>query len=55
MLISKNYLKYEKSSELPCLKQGIESYGQIPSDKAIGERDDAFSIFFSKNDEGKHI
>ena len=38
-----------------CLKQGIQSYGQMPSDKAIGEGDDTFSIFFSKNGEGKHI
>ena len=41
--------------ELFCLEHGIQSDGQIPSDKIISGGDDAFNTFFSETDSGKYV
>jgi tubulin alpha len=41
--------------ELFCLEHGIQPDGQMPSDKTIGDGDDAFSTFFSETGSGKHV
>nr|XP_054752903.1 tubulin alpha-1 chain-like [Lytechinus pictus] len=41
--------------ELFCLEHGIQSDGQMPSDKTIGAGDDSFNTFFSETGAGKHV
>jgi len=41
--------------ELLCLEHGIDSDGQMRSDKTIGGGDDAFNTFFSETGAGKHV
>ncbi|KAK7833012.1 hypothetical protein U0070_012168 [Myodes glareolus] len=41
--------------ELYCLEHGIQSDGQVPSDKTIEGGDDSFNSFFSETGSGKHV
>nr|Q06331.1 RecName: Full=Tubulin alpha chain [Enteroctopus dofleini]AAA16610.1 alpha tubulin [Enteroctopus dofleini] len=41
--------------ELYCLEHGIQPSGQMPSDKAVGGKDDSFNTFFSETGSGKHV
>ncbi|XP_046367040.2 tubulin alpha-1A chain-like [Haliotis rufescens] len=41
--------------ELYCLEHGIQSDGQMPSDRTIGDADDSFNTFFMESDEGKLV
>ncbi len=41
--------------ELYCLEHGIEPDGQMPSDKSVGQCEDAFNTFFSETGSGKHV
>ncbi|TNN05506.1 Tubulin alpha-2/alpha-4 chain [Schistosoma japonicum] len=41
--------------ELYCLEHGIQTDGQMPSDKTIGGGDDSFNTFFSETGSGKHV
>ena len=41
--------------ELYCLEHGIQSDGQMPSNKMIGGGDDSFNTFFSEMGAVRHI
>ncbi|KAE8676157.1 Tubulin alpha chain [Hibiscus syriacus] len=41
--------------EFYCLEHGIQTDGQMPSDKTVGGGDDAFNTFFNKTGVGKHV
>ncbi|KAK7323576.1 hypothetical protein VNO77_27053 [Canavalia gladiata] len=40
--------------ELYGLEHDIQDDGQVPNDKTVGRRDDAFNTFFSETGAGKH-
>ena len=41
--------------ELYCLEHGIQLDGQMPSDKTVDGRDDAFNTFFNETGAGNHV
>ncbi|KAF6731012.1 Tubulin alpha-2/alpha-4 chain [Oryzias melastigma] len=41
--------------ELYCLEHGIQTDGQMPSEKAIGGGDISFNTFFNETGTGKHV